>query len=85
MMLLFWRWKEVHFGSCVQTFAAVRNLLGAHGIRYEYRIVDQTYKGRMAGTHRGRTHFGNAGIHFDTTMLYYVYVRNQDYENARYA
>ncbi|GEM_PF-1803202 len=83
-MLLFWRWKEVYFGDNLKTFAAIRNCLGAKGIRYHYRVVNQSHRGGLFGADKSRIYYGNLFTNKKVELLYYVYVKNKDYEDARY-
>jgi len=51
---------------------------------YHYRVVNQSHRGGLFGADKSRIYYGNLFTNKKVELLYYVYVKNKDYEDARY-
>lgn len=74
-MIMFWNRKEVFIGNSLQEFNETRNILVFNGIKYKYRIVDNSGSGGLRRT-------GNFGMNMDYLKTYYIYVHRDDYARA---
>ena len=74
-----WNRKEVYLGLSMKEFNKVCDILAANKIQYDSRAVN--HNANWSGT-RGR--MGSAGVTLAYENQYYVYVKKQDYENAKY-
>ena len=70
----FWNRKEVYHGFSLKTQTEVREILKANHIKYDYRVINLNYKGRVR--------IGDFGINRDFSLEYYIYVSKKDYEYA---
>ena len=70
-MILPWKRKEVYMGFDMQMFNSVLNALSTAHIRYSYQTVNH-------GVFRGRATSGNTNY----SLMYYVYVHHDDYDQA---
>lgn len=70
--------KELLITWSMQDLAQIRDILVSNHIEYRIRTVNT---GRTASS-RART--GTAGLRTDVMYQYYVYVKKDDYEKAKY-
>ena len=79
-MILMWNRKEVFVGHSLQRFNEARYTLSSNGIKYKYKVVDNTSPSYFGSSNRART--GTFGINMDYSKTYYIYVHKNDYDNA---
>lgn len=79
-MIMMWNRKEVFVGCSLQRFNGVRYTLSLNGIKYKYKVVDNTSPGYFGSSSRART--GTFGINMDYSKTYYIYVHKDNYDNA---
>ena len=79
-MILMWNRKEVFVGHSLQRFNEARYTLSSNGIKYKYKVVDNTSPSYFGSSNRART--GTFGINMDYSKTYYIYVHKNDYNNA---
>ncbi|NMB27792.1 MAG: hypothetical protein GX987_07070 [Tissierellia bacterium] len=79
-MIMMWNRKEVFVGHSLQSFNEVRYTLSSNGIKYKYKVVDNTSPSYFGSSNRART--GTFGINMDYSKTYYIYVHKNDYDNA---
>lgn len=75
-LIMFWNRKEVFFGSSMQQFGEVRDILANNHIKYDYKVLNHNNSAGRAG-------HGSIGLNMDYAYQYYVYVHYKDYELAR--
>ena len=68
--------KELWITWNIKELAEIRGILAANGIAY--RIITRSHA-RNTGNRAGVV-----GLHTDAMYQYYIYVKKDDYENARY-
>ncbi|MEI3604352.1 hypothetical protein SPD48_01490 [Pseudogracilibacillus sp. SE30717A] len=73
---------EVYIGYSMDELSKVREVLKSKGIKYTYKVIDQSAQWRANGTTRGN--FGSIGITKNYENQYVVYVKKKDAENAKY-
>lgn len=78
-MIFFWNRREVYFGSSMQKFGEVRDILAANKIKYTYRLINRNNSSFFSP---GRGHTGSFGSRVECEYEYYVYVHKKDYEEA---
>ncbi|MBS5939031.1 hypothetical protein [Clostridium sp.] len=76
---MIWNQKEVLVSSSLRRFNEVRDILSAKGIKYKYRVVDNTSTSLFGSSRRAKT--GSFGESMDYSKMYYIYVYKDDYEN----
>jgi hypothetical protein len=78
-MIIFWNQREVFVGNSLQKFNEVRQILVANNIKYKHKLVNNnnTY---LFSSRRART--GTYGENMDYSIMYYIYVHMNDYDNA---
>ncbi len=74
-----WNREEVYMGFSMQEFFHVCDILAANQIEYDYRAVNHAANW---GATWGR--MGSFGQDPAYEIQYYVYVKRQDYETAKY-
>ena len=79
-MILVWNRKEVHVSTSLDQFNAVCDILASNQIRYKHRVVNRN-SANVSGSSRART--GTFGQNLNQSVTYYVYVHQNDYEQAR--
>lgn len=79
-MIMLWNQKEVLVSCSLQRFNEVRHILSVKGIKYKYKIVDNTSPSFFGASRRART--GTFAENMDYSKMYYIYVHKDDYENA---
>lgn len=73
-MILPWNRKEVYMGFDMQKFNQVLDALNAAHIRYTYRALSHSM-------FRSRS---SPGVSANYSLMYYVYVRREDFDQACY-
>jgi len=76
-----WNRHEVYAGFDLIRFNQVLDLLVSKQIKYQYRTMNQTSRGRGIGQ-SSRAHFGTAGVNLDFSIMYYIYVHKKDADRA---
>ena len=66
--------KELLITTDMEEFARARDVLAQNGIEYDIKVNDST--------DQNWGHSGQFGINRDFASLYYVYVREKDYDEA---
>jgi len=80
-MIGFWNRHEVYAGFDMCRFNQILDLLAMENVRYKYRTVGQTSRGRGLGQSSRGVH-GTAGVNLDVSIMYYVYVHQKDAARA---
>jgi len=78
-MITSWNRHEVYAGFDMNHFNQILDLLASKKIKYKYRTVSQTSRGRGIGQ-SSRAHYGTAGINLNFAIMYYIYVHKKDAE-----
>ena len=68
--------KEVYIGYSLVELSKVRECLALAHIKYDYKAISHSSHSR------GR--YGSFGLNVNYEKQYYVYVKNKDYEHAKY-
>ena len=76
-MITFWNRREVYVGVDMNRFNQILDVLASEKIKYIYRTVNQTSRGRGIGQ-ASRAHYGTAGINLNYGIMYYVYIHKKD-------
>jgi hypothetical protein len=71
--MFFWNRVEIYCGFSLKDFSELRDALAGEGIRYDYKLVNQT---------PNRVRFGSFGQNQKYDVLYYLYVHQKDYDRA---
>ena len=74
-MIGFWKRKEVYIDYSMTEYANIRDILVANQIKYTYKTVSSS-----SGNRRGMR--GSFGESAKLSLMYYIYVHNNDYEWA---
>lgn len=81
-MLFLFKWREVYTGFSIEEFSKMRDILRAQKIDYKYKTVGSNQK--YIGTTR-RAYTGSFGENMDFSLQYYIYVKKEDEQRAKYA
>lgn len=74
--------EDVYIGYSMEELAKVRQALVNEGIKYSYKVLDQS--GEWMGRGTTRSNFGSMGLNRDYSKQYTVSVKRRDYEQASY-
>lgn len=72
--MLFWNRVEIYCGFSLKEFSELRNALAAQGIRYDYRIVNNSPTSNRI--------LFSMGTDLKYQSMYYLYVHHKDYDRA---
>ena len=75
-MITIFNRKELLVTTDMEEFARARDILAQNCIEYDIKVDDST--------DQNWGHSSQLGINRNLACLYYVYVREKDYENASY-
>lgn len=75
-MIPFFNSKSVYCGNSLQEFNEMREYLKQHGVKYKYKVNNQSGRWAGGGTHRG-VH-GSVGIRADHDAMYEILIRKKD-------
>ena len=74
--------EDVYIGYSMGDLAKVRQALANEGIKYSYKVFDQSAQWIGRGTSRGN--YGSMGMNMDYSKQYTVSVKKKDFEQASY-
>jgi len=75
-MFLFFNSEEVYIGYSLDELLKVRDCLAMENIKYKYKVVSHSS--------HSRGKFGSLGLNPNYEKQYYVYVKSNDYNRAKY-
>ena len=73
--------ESVYIGYSLQELSKVRDILKREGIKYSYKVVNNSGQWSRLGTRRSR--FGSFGMNMNYEKQYAVYVHKKDLEKAK--
>jgi hypothetical protein len=82
MDMFFFQKEEVYIGYSMEELSRVRGILKSKGIKYTYKVINQSGQWMGQGTIRGN--FGSAGMNSNYENQYVVFVKRKDSEIAKY-
>ena len=74
--------EDVYIGYSIGDLAKVRQTLANEGIKYSYKVLDQSGQWMGRGTVRGNS--GSMGMNMDYSKQYTLSVKRKDFEQASY-
>jgi hypothetical protein len=78
-MMFPWKRQEVLVTNSAEQFGIAQRALKNAGIKYDTRIVNSGNNNRRTGAFIGRV-----GERVDLEIVYYIYAKNADVEQAKY-
>lgn len=72
--------REVYIGRSISESARVRDILLAHNIPFQIKII--SHLGQWTGRGTIRSNSGSVGVNLDLDRQTYIYVKKKDYEEA---
>lgn len=74
--------KELMITWSMTELASIRDILASNNVEYTVKTVNTTRTSPFSASSRGRT--GSLGIRMDAMYQYIIYIKNTDYEKARF-
>ncbi|MDP4085534.1 MAG: hypothetical protein Q8934_13100 [Bacillota bacterium] len=78
--MLFFGREDIYIGYSINEFSKVRGILESKGIKYTYKVINQSEQWLGQGTLRGN--FGSIGMNKSYEKQYVISVKKKDSENA---
>ena len=78
--MFFFNKREVYIGNSISESARVRDILSAHNIPYQIKVI--SHQGQWTGRGAVRSYSGSAGVNLDLDRQTIIYVKKKDYEEA---